>query len=204
MGYAKSHLLLYNNIQGQHQRTNLESILTTQPVSERPQHMDWRSISTPVKNQYSCGSCWAFATTSALESHAALYTGVLYELSEQELVSRATNPFHCGGTGGCEGSIPEIAVDYVRTHGVVDAYTFGYASKNGTSVPCTLEKRNALEWNSKDNVEKAAKTKRYLKGIMANDDNDDNDETNYLPGAVVTLDAWMTLPRNNYTAVVAR
>eukprot|EP00977_Amphora_coffeiformis_P002274 scaffold426_cov219-Amphora_coffeaeformis.AAC.36 len=202
MGYAKSHRLMYNKNPAHKLTANLESILTTEPVSQLPKHVDWRrqGISTPVKNQYTCGSCWAFATTSALESHVALHTGVLYELSEQQLVSCTGNPLHCGGTGGCDGSIPEIAMEYVRTHGMVDAWTFGYASKNGTTVPCTLEQRDTLEWNGSDHVQKMAKTKRYLDGNGGATDNDD--ETNYLPGAVVTLDSWITLPRNNYTAVM--
>ncbi len=32
-------------------------------------------------------SCWAFASTTVLESHLALETGVLYTLAVQELVS---------------------------------------------------------------------------------------------------------------------
>ena len=176
--------------------TNLESILATEPVSNLPQQVDWRTkgISTPVKNQYLCGSCWAFATTSAIESHVAKQTGTLYELSEQELVSCSGNPFNCGGTGGCEGSIAELAMDYVRTHGMVDAWTFGYASKNGNTVPCTLQQRD-LELNGGD-VQKTAK-KRYLKGIT-----DDKNDKNYLQGAVASIDGWVTLPRNNYTAVM--
>jgi len=90
----------------------LESILKTIPVSDLPQHVDWRKngITTPVKSQHQCGSCWAFASTAVIESHLAKNTGTLYSLSEQELVSCASNPFHCGGEGGCSGSTAEIAV----------------------------------------------------------------------------------------------
>ena len=37
---------------------------------------------------------------------------VLQVLSPQQMVSCAENPEHCGGTGGCDGSTPELAMDY--------------------------------------------------------------------------------------------
>jgi len=55
-----------------------------------PAKWDWRALGkvTPVKNQGSCGSCWAFAAVAALESKA-LITGTKFsgDLSEQQMVS---------------------------------------------------------------------------------------------------------------------
>lgn len=68
-------------------------------VSTLPKAVDWRAhgIVTPVKFQGFCGSCWAFASTTVLESHIALQTGVMYTLAVQELVSCVDNPRSCGG-----------------------------------------------------------------------------------------------------------
>ncbi|MGZ3538368.1 MAG: C1 family peptidase, partial [Thermodesulfobacteriota bacterium] len=64
---------------------------------------DWRNNGgnyvTPVRDQRSCGSCWAFAATAALESKTLITfnnPGTNVDLSEQIVVS-------CGGAGSCNG-----------------------------------------------------------------------------------------------------
>ena len=68
---------------------------------------------TPVKDQGSCGSCWAFSAAETLESVAKIDGGdALLDLSEQELVdcSRYT------GNMGCGGGWMYWAYDYVQDH----------------------------------------------------------------------------------------
>jgi len=90
-------------------------------VKDLPSSIDWRTKGavTPVKNQGGCGSCWAFATTETLESHAALSTNppTLVELAPQQLVSCCPNPKQCGGTGGCSGATAEVGYDYIVSNG---------------------------------------------------------------------------------------
>lgn len=90
-------------------------------VADLPESIDWREkgVVTPVKNQGQCGSCWAFASTETIESFAALSVDPPRQviLAPQQLVSCSTNPGKCGGTGGCSGSIAELAFEYVHTNG---------------------------------------------------------------------------------------
>lgn len=53
-----------------------------------PVSVDWRTKGkvNAVKNQGGCGSCWAFAATSSIESHHAIEQGKLISLAEQQLV----------------------------------------------------------------------------------------------------------------------
>lgn len=105
-----------------------------------PVSWDWREkgIISNVKDQGSCGSCWAFATTAVIESHAALSSGLLEVLSPQQLVSCAENPLQCGGTGGCQGSIPEVAYQYIQLYGMTTEWKVPYTSYFGTSDACSF------------------------------------------------------------------
>ena len=52
---------------------------------------------TPVRNQGSCGSCWAFSTVGALECNIKIKDKVTVDLSEQWLVSCNSDGWSCSG-----------------------------------------------------------------------------------------------------------
>merc|ERR1719412_992880 len=61
--------------------------------SSNPSMVDWVSEGkiTGVKNQGSCGSCWAFSTTGCIEGRTAIANDAApISLSEQELVDCST------------------------------------------------------------------------------------------------------------------
>jgi len=98
-----------------------------------PASVDWRNkgVITPVKDQGQCGSCWAHATTETIESHLAIATGNLTVLSVQDVTSCAPNPYNCGGTGGCGGSIAELGFNYVRGNGIATETNWPYTATTG-------------------------------------------------------------------------
>jgi len=110
-------------------------------VRALPSSWDWRDkgVISSVKDQGHCGSCWAFATTETVESHVALGSqNTLEVLSPQQLVSCAPNPLHCGGVGACEGSVPEVAYQYIQLYGMVTEWMYPYTSYFGKSDSCSF------------------------------------------------------------------
>ncbi len=78
--------------------------------------IDWRSkgVVNPIRDQGQCGSCWAFTSIGAIESHVAINYGVLLKLSEQNLVDCALDRDGCGAGNNF------LAFDYIKSNGGID------------------------------------------------------------------------------------
>ncbi|KAI6703612.1 hypothetical protein NL676_012748 [Syzygium grande] len=104
---------------------------------DAPSSLDWRNygIVTAVKDQGSCGSCWAFSSTGAMEGINALVTGDLVSLSEQELVSCDTT------NDGCDGGYMDYAFEWVINNGGIDSEAdYPYTSTDGETGTCDTSK----------------------------------------------------------------
>jgi len=79
--------------------------------------IDWstQGAVTGVKNQGSCGSCWAFSATGGLEGLSKIAYGTLESFSEQQLVD-------CSGSFGnqaCNGGLMTNSFNFVKANGIV-------------------------------------------------------------------------------------
>lgn len=104
---------------------------------------DWRTkgMVNPVKNQGSCGSCWAFSAVANMEAAWFRKTGDLLTLSEQQLVSCDKG----GDDNGCNGGGPDTAFGWVIKYGGM-ASEAGYPYTGKVKMTRATAKRRKNRW----------------------------------------------------------
>ena len=109
------------------------------PIVGAPSSFDWRNYGgqnwmTPVKNQGSCGSCWAFSTVGVVEAVHNIGAGdpsLDLNLSEEYLVS------DCLPEGSCCGGWMGTALTFVRDEGIPDEACFPYVDQSSCTCGTT-------------------------------------------------------------------
>ena len=151
-----------------------EKFVYIQEKVELPNSIDWRSIGgknymTTIKNQGSCGSCWAFASCGVVETIYNIEKG-LYS-TQPVYADIKTNQFDsylktiddfdnsnilslrypdlseqdlisCSYAGSCDGGSTWKALRYIERNGVVSESCFPYKADD---IPCFL----CSDWGKK-------------------------------------------------------
>jgi C1A family cysteine protease len=123
----------------------IQKIITLpSPAGTLPTTFDWRNYkdgdwTTPIRDQGSCGSCWAFGAIGALEAAINIEyndSTVDIDLSEQYLVS-------CGPGHGCEGGWAQRSFQWmINTGGALPESCFPYEASD---LPCD---QKCADWES--------------------------------------------------------
>jgi C1A family cysteine protease len=106
-----------------------EGLETYVSTVSAPSEWDWTSKSgyvSPVQDQGSCGSCWAFATSAGFETARVVAGNKLVKLSEQQLVDCDTS------NSGCNGGNLTYAEKYIKSTGLVEESKYPYAGVDQT------------------------------------------------------------------------
>lgn len=144
-----------------------------------PDSFDYRTtgcLSLP-KNQKFCGSCWAFAATSAMETMKCLKTGRLETMSEQNLIDCA-NRKSGYKLDGCAGGFMSEAFKYVVNNGGIDddeCYPYGSNDRGECRYSSKCKTGSVAKWSRVAPTEEALKEAIVKRGpvtaaIHTNDD----------------------------------
>jgi cathepsin F len=105
---------------------------------DEPTSFDYREkgVIGAVKDQGSCGSCWAFSAVGNIEGVNAIKTGKLLTLSEQQLVDCDRKVDE-----GCNGGDMDPAFEYVMSNGLELQSDYPYKARDQT---CKYNKSKAV------------------------------------------------------------
>lgn len=140
------------NVQHSEERITNENDTISRPSALRPltasNGVDWlaQGFMSPVKNQLTCGSCWAFAAAGVIESLYVMKFGAVKDFSEQSLIDCDSN--RAGQSTslmnyGCTGGWPEAAFDYIKYNGIVEEMFYPYRNSDRSS--CDQSRLNHLK-----------------------------------------------------------
>eukprot|EP00928_Gymnodinium_smaydae_P038434 TRINITY_DN26519_c0_g1_i1.p1 TRINITY_DN26519_c0_g1~~TRINITY_DN26519_c0_g1_i1.p1 ORF type:complete len:469 (+),score=107.44 TRINITY_DN26519_c0_g1_i1:63-1469(+) len=105
-----------------------------------------------VRNQLSCGSCWAISAVTAVEAQLARQGAGAIRLAAQALVDCVPNPRHCGGSGGCDGATGELAYEFIRDHGIPMERDLPYRAHTSACPAAGLVAQPGAAWPSTKRV----------------------------------------------------
>jgi len=97
---------------------------------------DCAEISGNIRDQSSCGSCWAFGSTEAFNDRHCIATGSKVKLSVEDTTANC-GFFQCQSQG-CGGGQPGRAWSWFKSHGVVTGGDYTDIGGGDTCAPYTL------------------------------------------------------------------
>ncbi len=109
---------------------------------------NWRDKKkvTPIRHQYTCGSCWAFTTIALLEASYKIQTNKDYDFSEQQIVDCAID--NAGRrAGSCNGGWYGSAFESLQKNGAVLENMLPYKNRDGMCAGFSPSNYKIATWS---------------------------------------------------------
>ena len=129
-----------------------------------PASWDWRSsnLVTDVKNQGSCGGCWAFSAAANIEGQYAKKYKQLVSFSAQQMIDCDYSNY------GCNGGLMHNAFTYIKNNGGLATWTsYPYLGYRGYCRYATKVARVSGYISAGTTNEEAIKTMLYQVGPLS-------------------------------------
>jgi C1A family cysteine protease len=115
------------------------------PMADPPQAFSWRDVIPdglqPIRNQSTCGSCWAFSVVATVEALLKINDpSSKPDLAEQTLVSTCTN------AGNCSGGYFD-AFNYIKKPGLPDEAQDPYVKRNTSCKQGLNPVASIVDWS---------------------------------------------------------
>ncbi len=123
-------------------RVRCAPVLSSEGNVSGRSRFNWRDLGKvpPVRNQSSCGSCWAFAAVGALESSYLIRNGLTFDVAEQHQVSA------CSDAGDCKGGWWGPVFRYYLTDGAPKETMDPYRAANTSCRSLSSLPYRAMNW----------------------------------------------------------
>ena len=142
---------------------NLRQLASTNSSSTY-KYINWTQSYRPAQDQGNCGSCWAIATSAALEANYQISFGSYFKFSSQQLVDCETTD------SGCNGGWAPNALNYVKKNGIMYDDSYPYVSGNTQSAgKCLFSSKNSnMILNSYVSCNQGSCTRDNIISMLAN------------------------------------
>ena len=122
---------------------------TLELASKLPDSFDWRNVNgvsyvSPIRNQGSCGSCYAFASMAMSEARLRIYSN-----NTQQTVFSTQDIVECSQySQGCDGGFPYlVGGKYAEDYGLVEEQCNPYRGVDGKCNTKTCPRKYSTKYN---------------------------------------------------------
>ena len=121
------------------ERVHYDDLAIPESFDVRTQWPECSAVTGHVRDQSSCGSCWAFGSTEAFNDRYCIATKDASKLFSPEDTNACCSGLVCSGSMGCNGGQPSGAWNWFTKTGVSSGGDYESIGDGKTCKPYSLQ-----------------------------------------------------------------